>query len=466
MKADNLDYMIALCRVTEIPVYYRWRNNKERASGAPTLEGLDKAALKRLLVGESAPAIAATMKEARAKPNGKKANGHKTNGHKLKLNGHQLNGHMALNGNAHPVLNGATRKPRKGGAKETLLFVSQNGTGVGHVVRLLSIARRLADRYDCLFLTMSQAVPFISAFGFHAEYFPSAVYSGVSYTDWIHWLRLKVDLMIDAWNIRAIVFDGNVPYAAVAEAAAARPDVSSVWIRRGMWPDSEEDRKRLRTQTYFNMVIEPRDFAEELDIGPTRPLRDTVRLVPPIHLLDDAEIMSRSEACATLGLDTDATNVLVQLGSGNNRDTQSVISRIERTIGSMRRVQIYNLRWPISDMPPIPLPNVHDLAVFPVARFYAAFDFSVAAAGYNTAHEVLNHRLPTLFVPNTTEGMDNQRGRADFSAALGLSLSASTGTLATDLAQDDGRGFQEGHANPSAAPVGEERRRAGRRIGR
>ena len=284
MKADNLDYMIALCRAADIPVYYRWRNNKERTSGAPTLEGLDKTALKRLLVGESAPAIAATMKAARAKSIGQTANGHKINGHELKLNGHKLKGHMALNGNAHPVLSGATQKPRKGGGKETLLFVSQNGTGVGHVVRLLSIARRLADRYDCLFLTMSQAVPFISAFGFHAEYFPSAVYSGVSYTDWIHWLRLKIDLMIDAWNIRAIVFDGNVPYAAVAEAAAARPDVSSVWIRRGMWPDSEEDRKRLRAQTYFNMVIEPRDFAEELDVGPTRPLRDTVRLVPPDSL--------------------------------------------------------------------------------------------------------------------------------------------------------------------------------------
>ena len=95
-------------------------------------------------------------------------------------------------------------------------------------------------------------------------------------------------------------------------------------------------------------------------------------------------------------------------------------------------------------MPPIPLPNVHDLAVFPVARFYAAFDFSVAAAGYNTAHEVLNHRLPTLFVPNTTEGMDNQRGRADFSAALGLSLSASTGTLATDLHKMMDEDFRKG----------------------
>jgi len=439
MKADNLDYMIALCRAAGVPVYYRWRNNKERTSGAPTLEGLDKAALKRLLIGKEVPAMPGVAEEKPARLNGRRSNGHK-----LKTNG---NGYPLLNGGGAAVLMGFGPKNRSGKAKETLLFVSQNGTGVGHVVRLLSIARRLADRYDCIFLTMSQAVPFISAFGFHAEYFPSAVYSGVSYTDWIHWLRLKVDLMIDAWNVRTIVFDGNVPYAAVAEAAAARPDVSSVWIRRGMWPDSEEDRKRLRAQTYFDMVIEPRDFAEQLDEGPTRPLRDLVRLVPPIHLLDESEIMSRVEACATLGLDPEATNVLVQLGSGNNRDTQAVISRIERTIGRTRRVKIHNLRWPISDMPAIPLPKVHDLAVFPVARFYAAFDFSVAAAGYNTAHEVLNHRLPTVFVPNTAEGMDNQRGRAEFSAARGLSLSATPGTLATDLKKMMDKDFRKSMRN-------------------
>jgi UDP:flavonoid glycosyltransferase YjiC (YdhE family) len=280
---------------------------------------------------------------------------------------------------------------------------------------------------------MSQAVPFISAFGFHAEYFPSSVYSGVSYTDWLYWLRKKIDLMLDAWGARVVVFDGNVPYAAVAEASGTRPDLSSVWIRRGMWPDSDEDRRRLRTQTYFDMVIEPQDFAEQLDVGPTRALRDTVRLVPPIQLLAPDEIMPRAEACATLRMDPSAINVLVQLGSGNNRDTQSIIGKVTAALGKARNVRIYNLRWPISDMPPPRIPNVIDLAVFPVARFYRAFDFSISAAGYNTAHEVLSHRLPTIFVPNTTEGMDNQAGRADFSAARGLSLSGGPAVLTANL---------------------------------
>lgn len=412
LKADNLDYLVALCRHAGIPTLYRWRGNKERNSGSQSLEGLEKAELHRLLFADrGSPTLTRAAEPATSRVG-------------------QL-GHSSLNGGSRPPTNGpAKARPN---ARPALLFVSQNGTGVGHVVRLLAIARKLSASYDCIFLTMSQAVPFISAFGFHVEYFPSSVYSGVSYTDWIYWLRKKVDLMLDAWGARAIVFDGNVPYAAVVEAAAIRPDVSSVWIRRGMWPDSEEDRRRLRAQTYFDVVIEPRDFAEDLDVGPTKSLRDTVHLVPPIQLLGHNEAMSREQACATLQMDPSATNLLIQLGSGNNRDTEGIIGKITAAVGSTHNLQIYNLRWPISDMPPTLIPRVVDLAVFPIARFYRAFDFSVSAAGYNTAHEVLSHRLPTIFVPNTAEGMDNQAGRADFSSARGLSLCGGLPALATNL---------------------------------
>jgi UDP-N-acetylglucosamine:LPS N-acetylglucosamine transferase len=70
-----------------------------------------------------------------------------------------------------------------------------------------------------------------------------------------------------------------------------------------------------------------------------------------------------------------------------------------------------------------------------MSRFYRAFDFSISAAGYNTAHEVLCYALPTIFVPNETEGMDNQAGRAAFSAARGLSLNGKSTAIASSIAQ-------------------------------
>jgi UDP:flavonoid glycosyltransferase YjiC (YdhE family) len=280
---------------------------------------------------------------------------------------------------------------------------------------------------------MSQAIAFISAWGFHVEYFPSSVYSGVSHTDWDFWLRKKVDITLDAWSIDCLVFDGNVPYSAVAEAAASRRNLASIWIRRGMWPDSEVDRKRLRSQIYFDLVIEPLDFADDVDTGPTKELRATVRTVPPIQLLEREELLSRREACEHLGLEPNGLNVLVQLGSGNNRDIQTLRETVVRTLVEMPEARVHNLRWPISDMPALGPQSSADLEVFPMARFFNAFDFCVAAAGYNTAHEVLGFGLPTVFVPNETAGMDNQAARSSYAEERGVALRATADDLEAKL---------------------------------
>jgi UDP:flavonoid glycosyltransferase YjiC (YdhE family) len=388
LKADNVEYLVALAEEIGIPVVTRPKNAKLRAKAPILFEAKQRAALFEMLDAQ---------RGVKAAPPAAKVAG------------------------------------KAAGRRRRFLFVSQNGTGVGHVVRQIAIARKLAAEHDCLFLTMSQAIAFISAWGFPVEYFPSSVYSGVSHTDWEFWLRKKIDLTLDAWSIDCVVFDGNVPYAAVTEATAARRDVASVWIRRGMWPDSEVDRKRLRSQIYFDMVLEPLDFADEVDTGPTMELRETVHTVPPIQLLEREELLSREDACAALGIAPDKLNVLVQLGSGNNRDIQSLRETVERTLRTVPEARIYNLRWPISDMPVLDTRSRADLELFPASRFFNAFDFSVAAAGYNTAHEVLGFGLPTVFVPNETEGMDNQAGRSAYAEGQGVAVSATAADLEVKL---------------------------------
>src|SRR5690606_15378529 len=68
-------------------------------------------------------------------------------------------------------------------------------------------------------------------------------------------------------------------------------------------------------------------------------------------------------------------------------------------------------RAPIS-VKDVPLPDdVVPIAVYPLARYMRAFDLFVGAAGYNTCCEVLQSRVPTLFVPNTLV-VDDQTRRA------------------------------------------------------
>jgi predicted glycosyltransferase len=65
---------------------------------------------------------------------------------------------------------------------------------------------------------------------------------------------------------------------------------------------------------------------------------------------------------------------------------------------------------------------------FPISQTFNAFDFSIAAAGYNTFHEVIALQLPTIFIADRHPSMDDQGGRAEF---------AQNHSLGFDLIEDD-----------------------------
>jgi Glycosyltransferase family 28 C-terminal domain len=60
-------------------------------------------------------------------------------------------------------------------------------------------------------------------------------------------------------------------------------------------------------------------------------------------------------------------------------------------------------------------------ATYPMSRYFAAFDASVAAAGYNAYHELIELGVPSLFVPMQRD-TDDQPARARYAEASGLGL--------------------------------------------
>lgn len=316
----------------------------------------------------------------------------------------------------------APRRARVARAPGRILMFSQNGVGLGHVVRQLAVSRHLSRRHEVLFCSMSQALEVIAAQGYHVEHLPSHVYSGVSYADWHGWARAQLEQMIDYYGVKAVVLDGSVPYLGLLEAVAPRPDVRLVWMRRPMWPATPESGKRLAQQRFFDLVIEPEEAAGESDQGPTVAHRDRALLVPPIRLLERDELLSREAACAALGLDPARPAVLVQLGSGTNHDVAQVTERIMAQARLHPGLQVALAEWHNSDQGMDLWPDALCLRGFPYARYFQAFDFSFAAAGYNSFHEIIDAGLPTAFVPNPREYMDMQGLRAGYAAARGAAL--------------------------------------------
>jgi UDP:flavonoid glycosyltransferase YjiC (YdhE family) len=204
---------------------------------------------------------------------------------------------------------------------------------------------------------------------------------------------------------------------------ARHPDIYSVWIRRPMWQDS--NRKFLALSDRFDAVIEPGELAEELDHGPTRAFRHQVHRVPPILMLSPAERLSRAEARSELDLPEDATVVAVQLGSGANFDMEPVRRGVTQALLRDPSVIVLDLRSPVAPTRPPPAPagpRHRTAALFPVFRYSLGFDAAVSAPGYNTFHESVLGGIPTLFVPNEAEEMDQQLSRAQWAEQSGMGL--------------------------------------------
>jgi UDP:flavonoid glycosyltransferase YjiC (YdhE family) len=311
-------------------------------------------------------------------------------------------------------------KPRL--AVSRVLFLSSNGVGLGHLTRLLAIARRMPPTIAPVFATMSQAMPVVMQAGYPVEYLPFHVYANCDPRDWNDWLALHLDQIIDFHRPAAIVFDGSMPYSGLLSAAAHRSGVKLVWIRRGMWQKSQHNDEAVGRQRFFNLVIEPGDVAEALDQGATVMSRLPPLKVPPIALLDPEELPDRAAAAARLGLDPSRVAVLIQLGSGWNRDLASMVDTILNALTSRPDVQPVLVEWLISDVELSLWPGVPRLRGFPVSKYSNAFDFTVSAAGYNSFNETLAFGLPAIFIANEHPMLDDQAARAAYAAAHGAAL--------------------------------------------
>ena len=297
-----------------------------------------------------------------------------------------------------------------------VMMFSQNGVGLGHVVRQLAISRHLSKHHDILFCSMSQAIDVIDAYGYHVEHLPSHVYTGVEYVDWHPWARDQVEQMMDFYDVGGVVLDGSVPYLGLIEAVAPRSDVRLVWIRRPMWRPTSESLLRIAQQRFFDLIIEPAELAAEVDQGPTVAHRDRCVCVDPIRLLDERELLTRQKAADALGLDAGRPAALVQLGSGANRDIVGLTDRILEAARKFDGLQVVVAEW-LNSAEALDLwDSVPCLSGFPISRYFRAFDFSISAAGYNSFHEVLSYGLPTIFIGNPRKYMDDQGARAEFAA--------------------------------------------------
>ncbi len=364
---------------------------------------------------------------------------------------------------------GAGVSRRKAGRK--VLFATSNGTGLGHLNRAMSIARRLPDGIEPVLFTLSQAVPAVVEAGFRVEYFPS-YRRPASGSDW-QWnlrLRRRLERLLADERPDLVVFDGVHPYRALTHVLSASGAPRSVWCRRPMWNPRDARRapdahRRLRRRPRARRARGRGRRGPDRRAARRGRARRSDRLPRPRRAAQPAAGGARARPRP--GPDDRARQPRPGRRDRPRRRPGARAPRARSPTCRSRRCSRASAAGSRS-----PTGVVRLDATFPMSRYFHAFDLAVAASGYNAFHELIAFGVPTLFVP-MPRNTDDQAARARWAAAAGhrprrrrprgRALSDELEPLLDEDARDeDARGVR--------ARLGRERRlrrrRARRRAGR
>ncbi len=312
-------------------------------------------------------------------------------------------------------------------AKPTVLMCTSNGVGLGHLSRVMAVARHLERNADVVIFTLSAAVSIPVAQGFRTEYLRSREYSEFDGPVWNQLYERRLEHLHDTYQPAAVLFDGTHPYAGLCRYLDHHDDVVGLWERRGMWRAGAGGAALDRSR-HFDLIVEPGDYAREYDEGLTMSADDGAEQFAPIRF--GAAPLDRVAARAELGLEPDATVALLQLGAGAINDVGSLIRHAVEVLTS-NDVHVVVAASVLAQRPEIDLDRVSVVQKYPISDYFDAFDLGFFAGGYNSFHEALSLGLPSVFVPNLNTKIDDQAARTRFAHDRGIGLDWPDGERST-----------------------------------
>lgn len=314
--------------------------------------------------------------------------------------------------------------------KPTIILATSNGIGMGHLTRASAIASELKEFANPIIVSMAAGVVEVPKIaGVRFEYIPGRDRNWMGRYQWDSYLRDRLVALIDETNAKIISFDGVVPYPGIIAIKSKRPDVKLVWVRRGFWQRTPQKYLLSLQSKMMDLIITPGDFGQSYDNGPTSTRNDSV-LVKPISIFNPKSILSREKAREELGLDKNRPVCLVQLGIGEADINSKLTAALTGLLG-WKDLQVVLTKEPIDSNGNNLAPSGLDIKIiryFPLANALNAFDAAICAAGYNSVHEELAAKIPTLFVPNI-RGTDNQSARAKWAFDNNMALTVDQNNL-------------------------------------
>ena len=313
------------------------------------------------------------------------------------------------------------RRPR-------LLFYAVNGLGLGHVTRLIAIARQVRRRVpdaEILFLTSSEAESVIYREGFAAFKVPSKTLraqANIRPSTYARLLQTVVINLMAAFNPHLLVVD-TFPAGVIQELLPVlRWDARKVFVYRAQRPEAATSALMQNTLQLYDLALIPHHADEE-----DTPLPPGLQSVwtGPILIRDRSEALARDEARQRLNLPSEGKVIYITFGGGGDAEMDRALHVAVETLTALPDLHLAVASAPLYRGKLPRHERVTPIDHYPMAEMFAAFDGAVSAVGYNTAMELLHHGVPTAFVPFARQ-VDDQEARSHriASAGAGLTLPA------------------------------------------
>jgi UDP-N-acetylglucosamine--N-acetylmuramyl-(pentapeptide) pyrophosphoryl-undecaprenol N-acetylglucosamine transferase len=314
-------------------------------------------------------------------------------------------------------------------AAPRVVFYAVNGLGLGHVTRLLAIARairRLARNTEILFITSSEADGVIFREGFAAVKLPSKTIReacGLRKSTYLKMAQSVTWNAIGAFDPDVLVVD-TYPSGSFEELIPVlRWRQKNVFVFREQRRDSFQSGLLKAVLPLYDLVIVPHEAVGQVGDLP-EPAK--ARAVGPILIRERDELLGRSQARAALGLpgalNENTLLLYASFGGGGDPETHRALDLTMRAVATLPNAHLVIGSGPLLNTAPEPRSGITVVnGRYPMLDVLPAFDAAIVAAGYNTVHELLFAGIPATLVP-FDRVLDDQGRRARELADTGACL--------------------------------------------
>ncbi|MEM9707335.1 MAG: hypothetical protein AAF871_00965 [Pseudomonadota bacterium] len=298
------------------------------------------------------------------------------------------------------------------------VFFPTNGHGLGHARRCALVAAEMPKQDRIAFAAFPSCVGMIQSHGYPA--LPLVSRSPM------HEDNFDNDILTERRLARLVgpedhlIFDGGYIFDSVVR-TIKRTGCRSTWIRRELFRPGQINAIEAEREGEFDRVIVPRECFEELNTeGGFKPRVHPVG--PIVDILDPAgREGERARLKKAFERDFDRL-VVTMLGSGTSSDRTAQLNALCLQLEARPGLLHLIVGWPGSQLAPglFQWKTTRVVRTLSSANLAQAADFVVSAAGYNSFHELVYNRVPTIFLPQIASFLDDQERRAAAAADRGI----------------------------------------------